>query len=145
MPATPKSRAHDRTDARARARCWRRLFPLAVHAAGDPAFLAQLAGTSLGASDTRRRAVFLGAASFVVGFSVVFAALGVALNAMLAGAATEVLAWLSRVAGAVVILLGLHLTGLVRLPFLDREYAARPKGSPGLLAPFLFGASFAVA
>jgi cytochrome c-type biogenesis protein len=55
------------------------------------------------------------------------------------------LAWLSRAAGVVVILLGLHLTGLVRLPFVDREYAARPKGSPGLLAPFLFGASFAVA
>ena len=110
-----------------------------------PAFLAQLAGTSLGASDTKRRDVFLGAASFVVGFSVVFAALGVALNAVLAGAATEVLAWLSRVAGVVVILLGLHLTGLVRLPFLDREYAARPKESPGLFAPFLFGASFAVA
>jgi cytochrome c-type biogenesis protein len=110
-----------------------------------PAFLAQLAGTSLGTSDTKRRDVFLGAASFVVGFSVVFAALGVALNAVLAGAATEVLAWLSRVAGVVVILLGLHLTGLVRLPFLDREYAARPKESPGVLAPFLFGASFAVA
>jgi cytochrome c-type biogenesis protein len=110
-----------------------------------PAFIAQLAGTSLGASDPRRRDVFLGAASFVVGFSVVFAALGVALNAVLAGAATEVLAWLSRFAGVVVILLGLHLTGLVRLPFLDREYAARPKESPGLLAPFLFGASFAVA
>jgi cytochrome c-type biogenesis protein len=45
-----------------------------------PAFLAQLAGTSLGASDTRRRDVFLGAASFVVGFSVVFAAMGVALS-----------------------------------------------------------------
>jgi cytochrome c-type biogenesis protein len=110
-----------------------------------PAFLAQLAGTSLGTSDTKRRDVFLGAASFVVGFSVVFAALGVALNAVLAGAATEVLAWLSRVAGVVVILLGLHLTGLVRLPFLDREYAARPKESPGVLAPLLFGASFAVA
>ena len=110
-----------------------------------PAFLAQLAGTSLGTSDTKRRDVFLGAASFVVGFSVVFAALGVALNAVLAGAATEVLAWLSRVAGVVVILLGLHLTGLVRLPFLDREYAARPKESPGVLAPFLFGGSFAVA
>lgn len=110
-----------------------------------PAFLAQLAGTSLGKSDTRRRDVFFGAALFVAGFSVVFATLGVVLNAVLAGSAAEVTVWLSRIAGAVVILLGLHLAGLLRLPFLDREYAARPKTSPGRLAPLLFGASFAVA
>ena len=111
-----------------------------------PAFLAQLAGTSLGASELERRDVFLATVLFVAGFSAVFAALGVALNAMLQGAATEVLAWLSRLAGTVVILLGLHLTGLLRLPLLDRGYSARPKApKPGYLSSALFGASFAVA
>ena len=38
-----------------------------------PAFLAQLAGTSLGVSDLRRRDVLSGTVLFVVGFSVVFA------------------------------------------------------------------------
>lgn len=112
-----------------------------------PAFIAQLAGTSLGSPDLRRRDVFLSVALFVFGFSVVFASLGVALNAVLEDVAAGTLAWLSRVAGAVVILLGLHLAGLVRLPFLDREYRAA-SGSPGRsgrLAPLLFGASFAVA
>lgn len=111
-----------------------------------PAFFAQLAGTSLGVSDLRRRDVFSNAALFVVGFSAVFAILGVALNALLQGAATEILAWLSRLAGTVVIVLGLHLTGLLRIPILDREHSIKPgKPKPGGLASVLFGASFAVA
>ena len=111
-----------------------------------PAFLAQLAGTSLDVSDLKRRDVLLGTVLFVAGFSAVFAGLGVVLGAVLQEAATEVLAWLSRLAGTVVIVLGLHLTGLLRLPVLDRQYRTRP-GTPktGRLAPLLFGASFAVA
>ncbi len=111
-----------------------------------PAFLAQFAGTSLGDSELRRRDVLLGTVLFVVGFSTVFAFLGILLNAVLQDAATEVLTWLSRVAGIVVIGLGLHLSGLLRIPFLDRQYAVRTGGlRPGHLTSFLFGASFAVA
>jgi len=111
-----------------------------------PAFLAQFAGTSLGDSELRRRDVLLGTVLFVVGFSTVFAFLGILLNAVLQDAATEVLTWLSRAAGIVVIGLGLHLSGLLRIPFLDRQYAVRTGGlRPGHLTSFLFGASFAVA
>ena len=112
-----------------------------------PAFFAQLAGTSLKAPELGRRDVFFNAVLFVVGFSAVFAVLGVALNAALQGAATEVLTWLSRLAGALVIVLGLHLTGLLRVPILDREYSLRPGAlkKPGYLTSALFGASFAVA
>ena len=111
-----------------------------------PAFLAQFAGTSLGDSELRRRDVLLGTVLFVVGFSTVFAFLGILLNAVLQDAATEVLTWLSRVAGIVVIGLGLHLSDLLRIPFLDRQYAVRTGGlRPGHLTSFLFGASFAVA
>ena len=112
-----------------------------------PAFLAQLAGTSLKAPELGRRDVFFNAVLFVAGFSIVFAVLGVVLNAALQGAATEVLVWLSRLAGVIVIILGLHLTGLLRLPILDREYSMRLRTprNPGHLASVLFGASFAVA
>ena len=111
-----------------------------------PAFFAQLGGTSLGKSSLRRLDVFLAAALFVVGFSAVFGVLGVVLNAALQEAATEVLTWLSRLAGTVVIVLGLHLTGLLRLPFLDRQYSVRPGAlKPGYLTSLLFGASFAFA
>ncbi len=108
-----------------------------------PAFLAQMAGTSLDVSDLRRRDVLFGTVLFVAGFSTVFAGLGVTLGAVLQGVATEAIAWLSRAAGTVVILLGLHLTGLLRLPLLDRQRS--PRSRSGHLAPLLFGASFAVA
>src|SRR3712207_6059685 len=111
-----------------------------------PAFLAQLAGTSLGVSDLDRRDVALGAVLFVAGFSVVFALLGVVLNAVLREAAAEVLAWISRVAGTVIIVLGLHLSGLLRLSILDRQLSMNATNlEPGHLTSILFGASFAVA
>jgi cytochrome c-type biogenesis protein len=111
-----------------------------------PAFLAQLVGTSLDLSDLQRRNVLLGTILFVFGFSAVFATLGVVLGTVLQDAATVVLTWLSRLAGVVVILLGLHLSGLLRLPILDRQYSANPTTlKPGNLASFFFGASFAVA
>jgi len=108
-----------------------------------PAFLAQLAGTSL---DLQRRDVLLGTVLFVVGFSAVFATLGVVLGTVLQNVTTEALTWLSRLAGTVVIVLGLHLSGLLRLPVLDRQYSVHSRAlKPGTLASFLFGASFAVA
>ncbi len=111
-----------------------------------PAFLAQLAGTSLGHEDVRRRGVLAGTVLFVAGFSVVFAVLGIALNTALAGVAAETLAWLSRLAGIVIVLLGLHMTGLLRVPAFDREYAIKQsKTGSGHLTPALFGVSFAVA
>jgi cytochrome c-type biogenesis protein len=112
-----------------------------------PAFLAQLAGTSLNLSDLERRDVVAGTILFVTGFSAVFATLGVVLGTVLADVATEVLAWLSRLAGTVIIVLGLHLSGLLRLPVLDRQFPTHPgRGpKPGHLASLLFGASFAVA
>jgi len=111
-----------------------------------PAFLAQLAGTSLDVSDLKRQDVLLGTVLFVTGFSAVFALLGVVLGAVLQDAATEVLAWFSRLAGTIIILLGLHLTGLLRLPVLDRQYSLGTGSlKAGHLASLLFGGSFAVA
>ena len=112
-----------------------------------PAFFAQLAGTSLGrAQDLGRRDLLLGAFLFVIGFSLVFSILGAALSAALEEVAAETLAWLSRGAGVVIIVLGLHMTGMLRLPVLDQAYWAKPmRAASGRLAPLLFGAAFAVA
>ena len=69
-----------------------------------------------------------------------------ARSAAMAGLAAETLAWLSRLAGLVIIALGLSMTGLLRLPVLDRDYSLGSVGTSfGRLQPLLFGASFAVA
>jgi cytochrome c-type biogenesis protein len=92
-----------------------------------PIYLAHLAGISAGqdVASTRRR-VLANAVAYVLGFSLVFVLLGVALGA--AGVLVETgelvagnRLWLVRIGGALVLLLGLHQLGIVRIPLLDRE------------------------
>lgn len=111
-----------------------------------PAFLAHLGGTSLG-EDVSRKRLFLSSLLFVLGFSLVFAVLGVLLNSFLRDASSEILVWLSRLAGAVIIVFGLHLAGLLEFRFLEQEYGSGvvDRLEPGYFTSFVFGAAFAVA
>ncbi|MBI4122730.1 MAG: cytochrome C biogenesis protein [Parcubacteria group bacterium] len=111
-----------------------------------PGFLAYLAGVSTAESAARRWTVFGHSALFVLGFSVVFAILGVLLNTVLERVAYDAQIWLGRVGGAIIIFFGLYLMGLLRLPFLERAHkmnvssaASRSRG----VTSFLFGAAFA--
>lgn len=110
-----------------------------------PGFLTYLAGTSLEDAKTRRLTIFLNSLFFVLGFSVVFAALGVLLNTLLSAIAYDALQWISRIGGVFVVLFGLYLTGLIPVPFLEREYkfAIRQRFSSRYLTSFVFGAAFA--
>ena len=110
-----------------------------------PGFLAYLGGATADNPNGRRREVFLNSFFFVLGFSVVFAALGVALNTVLAGVAGLAQGWLARIGGVIVIFFGLYLTGLVRVPFLERERAFRvtAKFKSRYATSFLFGLAFA--
>ncbi len=119
-----------------------------------PVYLVHIAGVSAGenglAHRSRRATVMRNALAYVGGFSAVFVALGAALGAAgtFAGALDVVSSnrgLLVRVGGLVLIVLGLYQTGIIRLPFLDRD--RRPSlatGSPGTVSSsFLIGASFA--
>jgi cytochrome c-type biogenesis protein len=83
--------------------------------------------------DRRAGRVVAGAALFVLGFSIVFVALGAALGA--------VTSWLvlnrnlvTRVAGVLVIVMGLFLAGVIKPGFLYRERRLRADKVPGGLA-----------
>jgi cytochrome c-type biogenesis protein len=110
-----------------------------------PGFIAYLSGTSLQEASNRRWQTFLNSFFFVFGFSLVFAVLGVLLNTVLETIAYDVQIWLARIGGAVIIFFGLYLVGLVKLPFLERDYKFGVQTSlrSRYLTSFLFGAAFA--
>lgn len=91
-------------------------------------------GAAVGGQATARRVVFLHSAAFVLGFSVVFVALGALLGA-LGSAFQNELIWFQRVAGALLVVLGLHLAEVITIPFLYRSFQVGAPGGPGAGAP----------
>jgi cytochrome c-type biogenesis protein len=81
--------------------------------------------------------------AFVLGFSVVFVILGVAASA-LGGLLYDLRFWIAKIGGVVVIVFGLHMIGILRIPWL--EYDLRPQSTPdrnrGYLASALMGIFF---
>lgn len=110
-----------------------------------PAYIGYLGGRAAGGENSpgNRFATFTHGLAFVVGFSCVFVLLGVAASAF-GALLTEMRAWVARIGGIVVILFGLHMTGLFRLRFL--EYDVRIHADPdrrwGYLSSFLMGVFF---
>lgn len=113
-----------------------------------PAFLGFISGASLGdeskIDSTTRRRIVVNTIFYIIGFSLVFMALGV-----LAGLAGVYLApvrqILTRVGGAIVILFGLYLLGLFKIKLFSPESSARLTKNikkRGPLASFAFGAAF---
>src|SRR5437868_14828761 len=77
-----------------------------------------------------KRAVMVGALTFVLGFSTVFVALGASAS-IIGGLIRAWSAELAIVAGIVIIIMGLHVLGLTRISVLRREgrlSAPRPVG-----------------
>jgi cytochrome c-type biogenesis protein len=111
-----------------------------------PGFLAYLAGTSVSEAGGKRKDIFINSVFFVLGFALVFAALGVLLNTLLERVAFDVLVWLSRIGGIIIIFFGLYLTGLIKIRFLEQEHKIRVKKKfkSKYLTSFVFGAAFAV-
>ncbi len=93
----------------------------------------------------QRRQIFINSVFFVLGFSVIFAVLGVLLNGVLVSVSSDVQVWLSRIGGILIIFFGLYLTGIISLPFLEREYKMNvgSRFSSRYLTSFVFGAAFA--
>lgn len=110
-----------------------------------PGFLAYLAGASTTDTGSKRREIFINSVFFVLGFSFIFAFLGVLLNTLLESVAYDVQIWLSRIGGAMVIFFGLYLVGLIKIPFLEKEYkfGVKTRFKSRYATSFLFGLAFA--
>ena len=114
-----------------------------------PAYIGYLSGRSLSQpgvdkSENRLRTFFHGI-SFVLGFSFVFISLGLAFSA-LSLFFFQIRDILAKTGGVIIILFGLHMTGLIRIAFLD--YDLRPQSTSklninkGLFSSFLMGIFF---
>lgn len=107
-----------------------------------PIYLAHLAGVGLGdGGGIPRGRVMANATAFVVGFSIVFVLLGVTIGAA-GGLVGDSRVWIVRGGDALLLMMGLHLVGLIRIPWLDREY--RLPILPSLRGIGRIGSSFAV-
>jgi cytochrome c-type biogenesis protein len=90
-----------------------------------------------------RGQVIIRSLAFVLGFSLVFIALGASASAI-GKFVFDKLPLLSKIAGALIIVFGLHMMGVFRLGFLDNEKRAQTQRKPaGPLGAFLVGLAFA--
>ena len=92
---------------------------------------------------TSRLQVFLTSLAFVIGFSIVFVALGASATAIGKFMFAK-LPLLSKIAGAILIVFGLHTMGVFRLAFLETEKRVHSQRKPaGPLGAMLVGVAFA--
>jgi cytochrome c-type biogenesis protein len=75
---------------------------------------------------TSRLSTFSHGLAFVIGFSVIFILLGVTAS-VLGGFLYEIKTILAKVGGIVVIIFGLHISGILRIPILDYQLKPQTK------------------
>ena len=104
--------------------------------------LEQLTGEGAVPQGVTRR-VFLSSLTFVLGFTTVFVALG-ATSSVVGQLVTEYLDVLAKIAGVLIILLGLHFVGVFKVAFLQREARFHVESRPaGLVGAYVIGLAFA--
>lgn len=113
-----------------------------------PGYVSMLSGATIeelkASTDmTLTARVFRNSVAFVIGFSVVFVALGASATWVGKFLLAQRTAF-NVVAGVLVVIFGLHLTGLIKIPFLYRE-ARLDSGAPkrSLGGAFVLGFAFA--
>ena len=109
-----------------------------------PSYLSFVTGMSLEdlQEGVDRKATFIHSLLFVVGFSIIFITLGA--SASFLGAFLRYYdVWIARIGGVVIIVLGLHLTGVLRIAPLMRERRVHVNDRPaGYLGTVGVGAAF---
>lgn len=110
-----------------------------------PAYVGYLGGRSI--SDQEAAAnkirIFFHGLAFVLGFSFVFISLGLAFS-VLSVFFFQIRDLLAKAGGVIIILFGLHMTGLINIPLLNYDFRPQSKlsQSRGFFASFLMGIVF---
>lgn len=114
-----------------------------------PAYLSFISGVSVEEMQSRDRRsqalkkVSVSTILFILGFSVVFVALGASAT-FIGDFLLSKLSLFNKIAGAIIVLLGLHLLGVFRIRYLNYEKRFHTRSKPiGLFGSFLIGLAFA--
>lgn len=110
-----------------------------------PAYIGYLGGRAAGGEggENSRWVTFSHGLAFVLGFSAVFVILGLAVSA--AGHFLyDLRFWLAKIGGVIVVVFGLHMIGVFRIPFLEYDVRvhALPDRKWGYLSSALMGVFF---
>ena len=111
-----------------------------------PGYISFISGISLEeiGKGNRQNKVIISSIFFILGFSLVFILLG-ATATILGSFLLEKAFILEKVAGVIIIIFGIHMSGLYRIKFLDYEKRLYAKTRPVniVIGPFLMGLAFA--
>jgi cytochrome c-type biogenesis protein len=110
-----------------------------------PVYVGYLGGRAVGgeSSSRNRWITFTHGFAFVLGFSLVFILFNI-LAAALGGVLMGIRTWLAKVGGLIVVVFGLHMIGVFRIPFLEYDFRVHAQTNPrwGYLSSFLMGIFF---
>jgi len=111
-----------------------------------PAYIGYLGGRSAstsGLGESNRLITFTHGLAFVLGFSAVFILLGLGASA-LGSLLYDLRSVLTKIGGVVVVVLGIHMIGIIRIPFLhyDTRRQEIPDPKLGYLSSALLGVFF---
>ncbi len=107
-----------------------------------PSYLTFVTGVGFEDLGGSRRAALVHALLFVLGFTLIFIALGASAT-VLGRVLIAYRVWITRVGGALVVLSGLYLLGVVRVAAFDRERRVHLANKPvGYLGTVLVGVAF---
>lgn len=112
-----------------------------------PAYVGYLGGTAMvtaeGVVVSDRRATLIHAASFIIGFSAVFVALGASIG-LIGYLLYDFMPIIQKVGGVLLVIFGLHYMGVFKIPFLYQQKRIEFQADPrlGYLSSLLVGVFF---
>jgi cytochrome c-type biogenesis protein len=110
-----------------------------------PVYIGYLGGRAVGgeSNNHNRWVTFSHGLAFVIGFSLVFILFNI-IAAALGGMLLGMRSWLAKLGGIIVIIFGLHMIGVFRIPFLEYDVRIHSQADPrwGYLSSLLMGVFF---